>query len=105
MCFNKCKQVKPKPTETIALVVEKDKCGGYSTPVVANDEETKTKLESIVEEHGTKNPLLNKGKPHIKVCFMVTGIYTKDDVNRLVFKVTKLSKIDKPELEDSCPED
>ena len=125
MSFNECEQVKFELTETFTWGGKKDKYSGYSIPVVVDDNETKTKIESLVEEHGAKNPLygntlylkskglsekqkkdlFNKGKSHIKVCFKVTGTYTKNDVNHLVFQVTKLSKVDKHELEASCPED
>lgn len=124
MSFNECEQVNFELTEAFTWGVKKDKYSGYSIPVVVDDE-TKTKIESLVEEHGTKNPfygstlylklkalsekqkkvLLNKGKSHVTVHFKVTGTYTKNDVSYLVFKVTKLRKIDKPEFEDSCPED
>jgi hypothetical protein len=105
---------------------EKDKYEGYSIPV-ALDDETAERIEDLVQEHGTKSPLYgktlylkskklsekqmselyNKGKNSIEVHFVAKGVYnnTRKGTSYLTFKVTKLRKIEKPESDDSCPED
>jgi hypothetical protein len=102
--------------------VKKDKYGGYSIPV-ALDDETVERIEDLVREHGTKSPLYgktlylkskklsekqmselyDKGKNSIEVHFVAKGVY--NNTSYLTFKVTKLRKTEKPESDDSCPED
>ena len=105
---------------------KKDKYEGYSIPV-ALDDETVERIEGLLQEHGTKSPLYgktlylkskklsekqmselyNKGKNHVEVTFVVKGVYNniKKDTSYLTFKVTRLRKTEKPESDDSCPED
>ena len=104
--------------------VKKDKFNGFSIPVVLDDD-NKEKIEDLVKEHGVKDPLygdtmylktktlsekqtkelFNKGKSHIMVHFKVTGVYTKGENNHLVFKVTRLRKVESQDSEDETPED
>ena len=91
--------------------------------VVDNEEDVK-KIKDLVEKYQTKNPLyknntlylksdrlsekqerefLGNGKSYINICFNVKGIFSKNNVNHIVFKVTKLAKSDRPY--GSCPED
>ena len=128
MSFKNIEQVKFELTETITWGVEKNRNGGFSIPVSIKDE-VKSKIENLAKEHNAKNPLydfgdnktlylksknlsaiqkedlLDKGWLYVKVCFETKCLFTKDGVNYIVFKVTKLSKLDKSPPEDSCPED
>jgi hypothetical protein len=124
--LKKFEQVRFELPSALTWGVEKDKYEGYSIPV-ALDDETVERIENLVQEHGTKSPLYgktlylkskklsekqmselyNKGKNSIEVHFVVKGVYnnTKKGTSYLTFKVTKLRKIEKPESDDSCPED
>jgi hypothetical protein len=117
-------QVRFELPSALTWGVKKDKYGGYSIPV-ALDDETVERIEDLVQKHGTKNPLYgktlylkskklsekqmselyNKGKNSIEVHFVVKGVYNKKDTSYLTFGVTKLRKTEKPESDDSCPED
>jgi hypothetical protein len=108
--------------------VKKDRYSGYSIPVVLDDE-TAGKIEGLVGKYGTKNPLygktlylkvknlsgkqmselFDKGRNPIEVHFVLKDVYintnTQEHTKYLTFKVTKLRKTEKPESDDSCPED
>ena len=130
MNFKGFETVKFELTDTITWGVERNIRNGYSIPVSVNDGEVKTKIDQLVKEHNTKNPLygtggkktlylksklltekqknelLDKGLMGIKVEFETGGVFTAGDgTNHLCFKVNKLGKIDKPLPEGSCPED
>jgi hypothetical protein len=122
----KFEQVKFELPSALTWGIEKGKYGGYTIPVVL-DNETVERIEELAQEHGTKNPmygktlylkskklsekqmseLYNKGRNSIEVHFVANGVYsnTNKDISYLVFKVTRLRKIEKPESDDSCPED
>ena len=112
--------------------VKKDRYSGYSIPVVLDDEAT-GKIEGLAGKYGTRNPLYgktlylkvnklsgkqmselcDKGRNPIEVHFVLKDVYTNTNTNTntqehtkyLTFKVTKLRKTEKPESDDSCPED
>ena len=122
----KFEQVKFELLSALTWGVKKDKYGGYSIPV-ALDDETAERIEDLVQEHDTKSPLYgktlylkskklsekqmselyDKGRNSVEVHFVVKGVYnsTGKDTSYLTFKVTKLRKVEKPESDDSCPED
>jgi hypothetical protein len=122
--LNKFEQVRFELPSALTWGVEKGKYGGYSIPV-ALDDETAERIEGLVQEHGTKSPLYgktlylkskklsekqmselyNKGRNPVEVHFVVNGVYSRKDTSYLTFKVTKLRKTEKPESDDSCPED
>ena len=126
MSFKNIEQVKFELNETITWGVEKNKYGSFSISIPADDE-TKSKIENLVKEHNAKGPLygrgdnktlylksknlsvkqkedlLHKGIMYVKVNFETKGIFTKKGVNHIVFKVTKLVKLDKSSSENSCP--
>ena len=124
--LKKFEQVRFELPSTLTWGVEKGKYEGYSIPV-ALDDETAERIEDLVQEHGTKNPLYgktlylkskklsekqmselyNKGRNSIEVHFVANGVYnnTKKDTSYLTFKVTKLRKIKIPVYDESCPED
>ena len=58
------------------------------------------KSERLSEKQ--ERELLGNGKAYIDIRFDVKGIFSKNNVNHTVFKVTKLAKSDKPY--GSCPE-
>ena len=120
----KFEQVRFELPSALTWGVEKGKYGGYSIPV-ALDDETAERIEGLVQEHGTKSPLYgktlylkskklsekqmselhNKGRNSVEVHFVVNGVYSRKDTSYLTFKVTRLRKTEKPESDDSCPED
>ena len=122
----KFEQVKFELPSALTWGVKKDKYGGYSIPV-ALDDETVERIENLVQEHDTKNPLYgktlylkskklsekqmselyDKGRNSVEVHFVAKGVYnsTAKGTSHLTFKVTKLRKTEKPESDDSCPED
>jgi isochorismate synthase EntC len=124
--LKKFEQVRFELPSALTWGVENDKYGGYSIPVVLYDE-TAERIEDLVQEHCTKSPLYgktlylkskklsekqmselyNKGKNSIEVHFVVKGVYnnTRKGISYLTSKVTKLRKTEKPESDDSCPED
>ena len=124
MSYKEINEIKFELDCTLTWDVEKDKYFGYSIPLVV-DEESVEKIEDLVKEHGVKDPLynntlylktktlsekqtkelFNKGKSHIMVHFKATSVFTKGETSYLIFKVTKLRKVDKPESEDETPED
>ena len=130
MNFKGIEIVKFELLETITWGVEKNIRNGYSIPVSVNDDEVKTQIDQLVEEHNTKNPLygngpnktlylktkllpekqkeelLNKGLTYIRVEFETRSVYTNGGgINYLCFKVNKIGKIDKHLPEDTCPDD
>jgi hypothetical protein len=124
--LKKFEQVRFELPSALTWGVKKDKYGGYSIPV-ALDDVTAERIENLVQEHGTKSPLYgkilylkskklsekqmselyDKGRNSVEVHFVAKGVYnsTKEGPSYLTFKVTKLRKIEKPESDDSCPED
>ena len=130
MNFKDIEIVKFELPNTITWGVEKNIRDGYSIPVSVNDDEVKTKIDQLVEEHNTKNPLygngprrtlylkskrlsekqkeelLNNGLTHIRVEFETQFVFTDDyGNNNLCFKVNKIGKINKHLPENPCPED
>ena len=125
MNFKDIEIVKFELLDTITWGVEKIIRDGYSIPVSVNDDEVKTKIDQLVKEHNTKNPLygngpkktlylrskllsekqkeelLNKGLTHIRVEFEARFVFT----NYLCFKVIKIGKIDNHLPGDTCPDD
>jgi hypothetical protein len=119
-------QVRFELPNAFTLVVKKDRYSGYSVPVVLDDEAA-GKIEGLVGKYGTKNPLygktlylkvknlsgkqmselFDKGRNPIEVHFVLKDVYTNthNHVKYLTFKVTKLRKTEKPESDESCPED
>ena len=55
MNFKDIEIVKFELPNTITWGVEKNIRDGYSIPVSVNDDEVKTKIDQLVEEHNTKN--------------------------------------------------
>jgi hypothetical protein len=106
--------------------VKKNRYSGYTIPV-ALDDGTAGKIEDLAGKYGTRNPLYgrtlylkanklsgkqmselcDKGRTPIEVHFMLKDVYdnTQEHTKCLTFKVTKLRKTEKPESDDSCPED
>jgi hypothetical protein len=124
--YEEFEQVRFELSNAFTWGVKKDRYSGYSIPVVLDDE-TAGKIEGLVGKYGTKNPLYgktlylkvnklsgkqmselcDKGRNPIEVHFVLKDVYTntRKDVKYLTFKVTKLRKIEKPESDDSYPED
>ena len=124
MSFKEINKVKFELDCVFTWGVKKDKFNGFSIPVVLDDD-NKEKIEDLVKEHGVKDPLygntlylklkkltdkqrselLGKGKSHVMTHFKTAGIYTKGENNHLVFKVTRLGKVESPESDDEYAED